>query len=109
MRKMMFVLTEIFGECPQIKIVETFAENYTERLYVSDIARITGITRITINNHINRLLDEGVIEKKNKVGKAQLYQLNMDNPKAKMILLLEKFITSEKLEKSVKEDYKNAV
>lgn len=99
----MFVLTEIFGECPQIKIVETFAENYNDKLYVADIARMTGITRITVDNHVNRLLSEGVIEKKNKVGKAQLYQLNMENPKAKMILLLERFAVSEKLKKSVKE------
>lgn len=104
----MFVLTEIFGECPEIKIVETFAENYNERLYVSDISRMTGITRITINKHLNRLISEGIIEKKNKVGKAQLYQLDMNNPKAKMILLLERFIVSEKLDKLVKEKDKNA-
>jgi len=34
-----------------------------------------------------------------QVGKTQLYQLNNDNPKSKMILMLERFIVSERLGK----------
>ena len=98
------VLSEIFGDCPQIKILETFAENYSDKLYAADIVRMTDVSKVTVSNHINKLLEEGIIEKKEKAGTIQFYQLNMNNPKAKIILLLERFIVSERLGKLVLED-----
>ena len=100
----MSILSEIFGDSPQIKIVETFAENYNEKLYAADIVRMTDVSKVTVSNHINKLLKEGIIEKKEKRGPIQFYQLNMNNPKAKIILLLEKFIVSERLEKLILEN-----
>jgi DNA-binding transcriptional ArsR family regulator len=97
----MSILSEIFGDCPQIKIVETFAENYNDKLFVADIVRMTDVSKVTVSNHINKLLEEGIIEKKEKTGPIQFYQLNMNNPKAKIILLLERFIVSERLEKLI--------
>lgn len=93
----MSVLSEIFGDCPQIKVVETFAENYNDKLYVADIVRMTDVSKITVSNHISKLLEEGIVEKKEKKGTIQFYQLNMNNPKAKIILLLERLIVSERL------------
>ena len=95
----MYVLSEIFGNCPQMKIIETFAENYNDKLYVADIVRMTDVHKATVNSHLNKLLNEGLIEKKEKIGKIQLYQLNLNNPKAKMLLMLENYIVSERLEK----------
>lgn len=95
----MSVLSEIFGNCPQLKIIETFAENYNDKLYAADIARMTDLNKATVHSHINKLLEEGLIEKKEKIGNTQLYQLNFDNMKAKMLLMLESYIVSERLEK----------
>jgi len=95
----MSVLSEIFGNCPQMKIIETFAENYNDKLYVADIVRMTDVHKATVNSHLSKLLDEGLIEKKDKKGNIQFYQLNLNNPKAKMLLMLESYIVSERLEK----------
>jgi len=100
----MYVLSELFGDCPQVNIVETFAENHEDTLSGPDIARMTGVTKATVYSHINRLLKEGIIIKARKVGKTQLYQLNNDNPKAKIILMLERFIVSERLGKMIKKE-----
>ena len=100
----MYVLSELFGDCPQVNIVETFAENHEDTLSGPDIARMTGVTKATVYTHLNRLLKEGIIIKAKKVGKTQLYQLNNDSPKAKIILMLERFIVSEHLGKMIKKE-----
>ena len=105
----MYVLSELFGDCPQVKIVETFAENYEDTLSGPDIARMTGITKATVYAHINKLLKEDIIKKVRKVGKTQLYQLNHDNTKAKIVLMLERFIVSERLGKLVETEKTGAV
>ncbi|MCZ7398500.1 MAG: helix-turn-helix domain-containing protein [Candidatus Methanoperedens sp.] len=105
----MYVLSELFGDCPQVKIVETFAENYEDTLSGPDIARMTGVTKATVYAHINKLLKEDIIRKVRKVGKTQLYQLNNDNPKAKIVLMLERFIVSERLGKLVEKEKTGAV
>jgi len=99
----MSILSELFGDCPQLKVLETFIENPNDKQFIADISRITGINTITVTNHINKLLLESVIEKKDKAGRVQFYQLNMDNQKVKIIMLLENYIVSEKLDELLKE------
>jgi DNA-binding transcriptional ArsR family regulator len=100
----MYVLSELFGNCPQVKILETFAEYYDDTLSGSDIMQMTDVSKATIYSHIDKLLKEGIIKKARKVGKTQLYQLNSNNPKAKIILMLERFIVAERLEKMVEKE-----
>ena len=93
----MRVLSELFNDSMQLKIIEAFTEKPEERLYVADISRATGVAKITVMRHIKTLLEEGIILKAGKAGQVQFYQLNMENPKAKIILLLESYILKEKL------------
>ena len=105
----MYILSELFGDCPQVKIVETFAENHDDSLSGPEISRMTGVTKATVYAHIDKLLKEDIIRKVRKVGKTQLYQLNNDNPKAKIILMLERFIVSERLGNLVEKEKNGAV
>jgi len=65
----MYILSELFGDCPQVKIVETFAENHDETLSAPDISRMTGVTKATVYAHINKLLKEKIVKKIKKSGK----------------------------------------
>ena len=91
----MSFLSEIFGDCPQAKIIESFAENHEGKLYVADIARMTGVSKATVYKHLRKLVAEEVIEEKGSAGNIKFYQLNPSNPKAKITLALERFIVSE--------------
>mgnify|MGYP000877815658 FL=1 len=105
----MTVLSELFGEGAQLKVLETFVENYNDKLYAADIIRMTDVSKVTVAKHIRKLLEEGIIEKKEKTGAVQFYQLNLNNPKAKIILLLEQYIVSERLKKMVAEEVEISV
>ena len=100
----MYVLSELFGGCPQVKVVETFTEHYEDVLSVPEIERMTDVSKATVYSHTKNLLEEGVVKKAGKVGKTQFYQLNVENTKAKIILMLERYIVSERLEKLIEKE-----
>ncbi|AKB24520.1 hypothetical protein MSMTP_1051 [Methanosarcina sp. MTP4] len=100
----MFVLSEIFEDCPQVKIVEAFAENYENKLYATDIVRMTGVSKSTVYKHLEKLVAEGVVEEKSKAGKTRSYRLNAENPKAKIILMLKRFIIYERLDELLEKE-----
>lgn len=88
------LLTEIFGDQPRVRILEAFAENGNEMLYIADLVRMTRLSKMTVNTHINKLMGEGMIQKTKKVGIVQYYQLNEKNPKVKVVLGIVKNINS---------------
>nr|WP_255350281.1 MULTISPECIES: helix-turn-helix domain-containing protein [unclassified Methanosarcina] len=72
-------------------------------MYIADIVRMTGVSKATVYKHLNKLVAEGIVEEKGRAGNIRFYQLNPSSPKAKIILMLERFIVSEKLDKLVGE------
>lgn len=90
----MHLLTEIFGDYPRVRILEAFAENGNEMLYIADLVRITKLSKMTVNTHINKLMEEGMIQKTKKVGIVQYYQLNEGEKKVKVVLDIVKNINS---------------
>ena len=93
----MFVLSKIFGDYPQVKILEVFADHFDEELSILDIFWLTDIPETTINSCISKLLEEKILLEGGKVGKAQLYHLNNEKQEVKIVLFLVNYIVSEKL------------
>jgi len=93
----MFVLTKIFGDYPQVKILEVFADHFDEELSILDIIWLTDIPDTTIYSCINKLLEEKILLEGCKVGKDQLYHLNHEKQEVKIVISLVNYIVSEKL------------
>lgn len=49
----MFVLSKIFGEYPQVKILEVFADHFDEGLSIPDIMWLTDIPKTTVKQYIS--------------------------------------------------------
>ncbi len=94
--KTMFV-AKIFGDYPQVKILEVFAEHFDEDLSILDIVWLTDIPKITINSCISKLLEEKILLKGGKVRKVQLYRLNKQKQEVKIVVSLVNYIVYEKL------------
>jgi predicted DNA-binding protein YlxM (UPF0122 family) len=98
----MFVLTKIFGDYPQVKILEVFADHFDEDLSILDIFWLTDIPKTTINGCISKLLDEKILLEGSKE-KTQLYHLNKQKQEVKFVISLLNYIVSEQLSDRLEE------
>lgn len=99
----MFVLSKIFGDCPQVKMLEVFADHFDEELSIPDIIWLTDIPKSTIYDYVRELVDEKILLEGKKIGKTQLYHLNNKKEEVKIIITLVNYIVSEKLAEKLEE------
>lgn len=99
----MFVLSKVFGECPQVMILEVFADHFEEELSIPDLIWLTDMPKTTMHSYISKLLDEKILLKGNKVGKTQFYRLNNEKQEVRIVLSLVNYIVSEKLAEKLEE------
>lgn len=99
----MFVLSKIFGDCPQVKILEVFADHFDEELSIPDIIWLTDMPKTTIYSYVRKLLDEKILIEGDKIGKTQLYYLNNEKEEVNIVLSLVNYIVSEKLAEKLEE------
>ena len=82
------ILTSMLGNHPRVKILAVLLKTGRD-VNVSQIAEQAGMSRSTVYNHIDSLLDIGVIEQTRKIGGSPLYQLDEDSEPAKRLGQLE--------------------
>jgi DNA-binding IclR family transcriptional regulator len=99
----MFVLSKIFGEYPQVKILEVFADHFDEELSISDIMWLTDMPKTTVKQYISKLLDEKILLKGGEVVNTQLYCLNKQKQEVQIVVSLVNYIVSEKLAERLEE------
>src|SRR3990167_3873911 len=99
----MFVLSKIFGEYPQVKILEVFADHFDEELSIRDIIWLTDMSKTIVYKYINKLLDEKILLKGDKIGDTQFYCLNKQKQEVQIVVSLVNYIFSEKLDERLEE------
>lgn len=82
-------LTELFGDGPKVKILAALLADPDLDHNVTDIARLSGVTRKTVYKHLDDLLSLGVVEKTRETGNSPRYKLETDNEATKLLAQLE--------------------
>ena len=82
-------LTRVFGGNARVKIIATMLSERDRDLNVSNIARLAGIARSTVYDHLEALEEMGVIVQTRKIGTAPLYQINNDSEMVEYIHRIE--------------------
>lgn len=82
-------LTYLFGDGPKVKILASFLADPNFDHNVTDISRLSGITRKTVYKHLEDLLEIGVVEKTRETGGSSRYKIDKDNEAAKLLGQLE--------------------
>lgn len=74
------VFLEIFGESPRMKVIDFLLENHIFDYSKRQTANFSGISYNTLETFWKQIVKLGLVKKTRKVGKSQMYILNMENP-----------------------------
>lgn len=95
------ILIEVFGKSPQIRIIDLFMDNpifdFTKKEVIEDL----GMSKKTFYKYFPDIEDMGIVKPTRKIGRAQLYQLNLDNEVVKQLMTMERKISEEFAEKEL--------
>ncbi|MCK4634354.1 MAG: hypothetical protein KAT37_00595 [Candidatus Aenigmarchaeota archaeon] len=95
------IFIETFGNSPLIKTMDfflTFQEFDYSKTQVSDE---TGVSRITMDKIWKKLKEKKIIVKTREIGRAEMYKLNTNNPRVKILIDLDFKLSSAYVEKEV--------
>ena len=74
------IFVEYFGDSPTTRVLDFFIENDLYDYSKSDIFKETGVARTTLQDVIQTLIKKKIIMATRRVGMAEMYKLNRDNP-----------------------------
>lgn len=80
------IFIEYFGDSPTTRVLDFFIENDIWDYSKSDIFRETGVARTTLQDVIEGLINRNIVTKTRTIGRADLYQLNRENPIVKEMI-----------------------
>ena len=88
---------EYFGDTPKLRFFDFLIGNHFFDFNMTDMARESGISYNSLKIFFNEFLDKGIIIKTRRVGKSDMYKLNMDNETAKNFIKFAWFLTKQDL------------
>ena len=83
------VLERKLGSSPVIKVISFFLTFREFDYSKSQIAEETGVSRITVNKVLQKLVKENILSKTRKIGRSQLYKLASENEQVKKLIELD--------------------
>ena len=88
---------EYFGDTPKLRFLDFLIGNHFFDFNMTDMAKEANISYNSLKSFFNEFLEKGVIIKTRRVGKSDMYKLNMDNEIAKNFLKFAWFLTKQDL------------
>ena len=82
------IFVETFGETPVVKVLDFFLTFDSFDYSKSQISEETGVSRITLDKLWEELIGKKIIKKTREIGRAEMYKLNKENAKVKVLLEL---------------------
>ncbi|MBI2579241.1 MAG: hypothetical protein HYW26_06015 [Candidatus Aenigmarchaeota archaeon] len=79
------VFVETFGETPAVKVLDFFLTFDSFDYSKSQVSEETGVSRITLDKIWKELVSQKTIVKTRTIGRADMYRLNNENPKVKVL------------------------
>ncbi|MBU3906915.1 MAG: hypothetical protein KKA64_01560 [Nanoarchaeota archaeon] len=88
---------EYFGDTPKLRFLNFLIGNHFFDFNMTDMAKEANISYNSLMSFFDEFLKKGIIVKTRRVGKSNMYKLNMDNSIAKNFLKFAWFLTKQDL------------
>ena len=88
---------EYFGDTPKLRFLNFLIGNHFFDFNMTDMAREANISYNSLISFFQEFLDKGIIFKTRRVGKSDMYKLNMDNIIVQNFLKFAWFLTKQDL------------
>jgi len=88
---------EYFGDTPKLRFFNFLIGNHFFDFNRTDMAREANISYNSLLSFFDEFLEKGIIVKTRRVGKSNMYKLNMENEIAKRFLQFAWFLTKQDL------------
>jgi len=88
---------EYFGDTPKLRFLDFLIGNHFFDFNMTDMAKEAGISYNSLKSFFDEFLKKGIIIKTRRVGKSDMYKLNMDNDTAKNFIKFAWFLTKQDL------------
>ena len=88
---------EYFGDTPKLRFLDFLIGNHFFDFNMTDMAKEANISYNSLKSFFGEFLEKEIIIKTRKVGKSDMYKLNMDNATAQNFLKFAWFLTKQNL------------
>jgi len=88
---------EYFGDTPKLRFLDFLIGNHFFDFNMTDMARESNISYNSLKSFFEEFLQKGIIIKTRRVGKSDMYKLNMDNATVQNFLRFAWFLTKQDL------------
>ena len=91
----------IFGDSAIVKVIDFFLDNREFDYSLTDIAKNSDIGWNTLHQFWNDLVRLGVVVKTRKIGRAELYKLNLNSPLVSKLIELDMAISKKLINEEI--------
>lgn len=91
------VFLEYFGDTPKLRFLNFLVGNHFFDFNMTDMAKEANISYNSLMVFFNDFVEKGIVIKTRRVGKSDMYKLNMDNVVAQNFLKFAWFLTKQGL------------
>ncbi len=86
---------EYFGDTPKLRFLDFLIGNHFFDFNMVDMARESNISYNSLKSFFDGFLEKGIIVKTRRVGKSNMYKLNMENAIVRNFLKFAWFLTKQ--------------
>jgi len=79
------LLLKVLGDSPKLRIIDFFLDNPLFDFTKKEVIEALGMSKQTFYKYFADLENYGIVKVSRRIGKANLYKINLENPIVKML------------------------
>ncbi len=91
----------VFGDSPIVKVIDFFLDNREFDYSLTDIAKKSDIGWSTLHGFWKDIVKLGIVTKTRRIGRAELYKLNINSPVVKKLIDLDRDISKKLMQEEI--------